>query len=144
MFINHMVHQHFPGSSVYKLKRSNNHLGIEKINCIKDNHRHQLILVIEGDQLTSSEVYAFLKGNNLFLEAPIGLDFYTKPVRTHLIGEENLDEFMDDNLDIGFSEINLDPNYHYTVLSSKALNPGLFKVILNYRPIQANSNDLIN
>ena len=110
-------------------KRNNNNLGIRKIDRIYDKYRDQLILMVNTREMLGREVNAFLKGNDLIMEAPFQLD-YNKPYRRHLIGKDILYESEIDVSLIGFARIKLKPGYHYSVLSYQLINPTLIKIIL--------------
>ena len=144
MNIHNMVHHYFSRSSIFTMIPSNNHLGIDKIDCIKDNQRSRLVILITVNQPVGNEIYAFMKGQDLILEASIPPDFIERPVRTHLIGKEFMDEMMDGDLDIGFSEINLNPEFHFEVQSYQQMNPGFFKIVLSYSPVKSNRNKDLN
>ena len=120
-------------------KRTSNNLGIKKIDRVYDKYKDQLILMVNTREMLGREVNAFLKGNNLILEAPFQLD-YNKPYRKHLIGKDLLYESEIDVSLIGFSKIKLKPGYHYTVLSCQLINPTLVKIILYSRISFINSN----
>ena len=139
-----MVHQYLSRPSIFTMIPSNNHLGIGKIDYIKDKERNHLVLLITVNQPVGNEIYAFMKGQDLILEASIPPDFIERPVRTHLIGKESMDEMMYGDLDIGFSEINLNPGFHFEVQSYQQINPGFFKVVLSYSPLKNNKNKELN
>ena len=127
--------KHWQKPLVVKLKKAENQLGIEKIDALKDHLNRHLILLASGNQMDCSDVYAFVKGSRLILEATMPLYHGDLPFRTHLLGEEIFDDYTVDEPNIGFSEIILNPEFHYQVLSYAVLNPGLVKVVLNYRNI---------
>ena len=124
-------------------KRNNNNLGIRKIDRIYDKYRDQLILMVNTREMLGREVNAFLKGNDLIMEAPFQLD-YNKPYRRHLIGKDILYESEIDVSLIGFARIKLKPGYHYTVLSCQLINPNLVKIILHSRISFINPNEYKN
>ena len=144
MQINHIINWRFSESPTYRLSRSDNHLGIEKIDLFKDKQRKHLILIMECNQIVGKDVYALLKGNNLILEAPVSHGSYDKPIRTHLVDQNILTEVADGDVDIGFTEITMNPGFHYTISSCRVLNPGLVKIILGYRPVIKSRNHKLN
>ena len=91
-----------------------------------------MILMVSTRELLDREVSAFLKGNNLILEAPIQLDF-NRPYRTNFQNGKNPGDYDRDMSLIGFSEIALKPGYHYSVISCELSNPSLVKIILESR-----------
>lgn len=145
MLRNNLNHKHLQNPWTYRQKNKINQLGIEKVDFIKDKYKKHLILLLTGNQMVYSDIYAFLKGTKLILEAPIAFDSGEFPVRTHLVGEEAIHEYLEGDQDIGFSEIDLNSGFHYSVLSSTVLTPGFFKIVLTYRPLtQHNKSIQIN
>ena len=140
MNINHRIHQYFTGPSTYKIDRSKNHLGINRIDYIKDKYREHLILLVSFSQLVGPDIYVFMKRCNLCIEAPILPDFIETPVRIHLVGKEDVDECLNNGLDIGFSEVKLNSGFYYKVLDYEVINPGFMKIILSCRPVNNKKN----
>ena len=128
-----MHHYNFPEQPGKIEHKSENHLGIRKIDRIYDSHREQLILMVKSNPLLEKEIEAFVKGSKLILEASCPLD-YNKPVHTHLLDGERPDQYDNNVTIIGFSEIKLKPGYHYSLISCQLMKPGLIKVILKYTP----------
>ena len=112
-----------------QINRTRSNIGIRKIDRIYDKNKDQLILMVSTVEMLEREVNAFLKGNELILEASIQLN-YNKPYRMHLAGEDIQHDSAFDISLIGFSEIKLKPGYHYTVISCQLINPTLVKIIL--------------
>jgi hypothetical protein len=98
---------------------------------------------MESNLLYDREVNALLQGNNLIIEAPRSLE-YEKPFRTHLVDKESLSDYEKEILEIGFSEVCLNPGFRYAILSCRMINPGLLKVILSIHPGRKNSINSIN
>ncbi len=131
MHYNHLVH-HLFNELQYRIPKSNNHLGIQKIDLIRDQKKSQFILLMESPYTLIGEVQALMKGPNLILEAAFEPD-YGKPFRIHLAGREYNPYYEYDDSVIGFSEIKLNPGYNYRIVSSEIVNSGLIKIILRYR-----------
>ncbi len=102
-----------------------------------------MVIFLESSLFQDRGVYALIQGNNLIIEASRSLD-YTKPVRTHLIEEKTFTDSENDGLEIAFSEIQLSPGYRYSIISYQIINPGLLKVILDFRPGKNKMNHNIN
>ncbi len=137
MHYNHLVHHPF-NELQYRIPKSNNHLGIQRIDLITDRKRNQFILLMKSPYMLTGDIQALMKGPNLILEAAFEPD-YGKPFRIHVTGREYKPFYEYDDSLIGFSEIRLNPGYHYRIVSSEILNSGLIKVILKYRPYEKNS-----
>ncbi len=130
-------HQTFKTSSKqlnYQLAGTNHSLGIGRINFVWDQHRSQLILLLESDQIFNREVNPVVRGNSLILYSPL-LTFIERPFHTHLIERDIREEVEQGIPDNGFSEIKLKAGYHYTILSCTLTDPYMLKVILRYQPI---------
>ena len=112
---------------------SRNPLGIGNPNFIWDRNRNQLIILVQTSQMIGREINALLNGSRLILEAPM-VTSYDKPLRTHLLGRENMNEFEESLMEIGFSEIKLKNGYKYSLISCQVIDPNLIKVILGFRP----------
>jgi hypothetical protein len=123
--------------------KSHNDLEIGRIDYLKDTQRGQLVIFMESNLLYDREVNALLQGNNLIIEAPRSLE-YEKPFRTHLVDKESLSDYEKEILEIGFSEVCLNPGFRYAILSCRMINPGLLKVILSIHPGRKNSINSIN
>jgi len=123
--------------------KSRNNLAIDRIDYIKDSQRDRLVIFLESEYLIDREVNAIIQDNNLIIEAPRSLDF-DKPFKTHLMDKETLSETDRGLLDIGFSEVQLNRGYKYSVISCQMINPRLLKVILNFHPVRKNQKNFIN
>ncbi len=110
--------------------RNRNHLGINRLSFIRDKFKDQLMILAESEQMISKEVYVFLKGNILVIEAPLKVDL-EKPYRTHLIGGRSLDDFNREESSINFTEVRLSKKYHYNIKSFDLIKPGLLRILLN-------------
>jgi hypothetical protein len=135
-----MVNQYIPDPKLFRLIREHDQLGIEKIDFITDPHKNLLILLIKGNEMVYNEIYAFVKGSKLFLESSVPLYNNCTPVRIHLLGRETVDEVLEGDRYIGFSEINLRHNFHFKVLSYQVIKPGLFKIVLSYSKLNKNTH----
>jgi hypothetical protein len=124
----------------YKFSETENPLGIGKINYLWDLDRSQLVLIMESDQIFNKELNLMIKGSSLMIEAPI-IATYNKPLKMRLYDWEIQDDFETGALDIGFSEVQLKPGYHYSLISYQVLDPYLLKVILAYNSIDINGNN---
>ena len=120
--------------------KSHNDLEIGRIDYLKDTQRDQLVIFMESNLLYDREVNALLQGNNLIIEAPRSLE-YEKPFKTHLVDKESLSDYEKGVLEIGFSEVRLNPGFRYAILSCRMINPGLLKVILSIHPGRKNSRN---
>ena len=85
-------------------------MGIGNTNFIWDQKKKLLILIMETHQMVDRDIRAFLKENSLFLEAPL-LSSYSKPIRTHHMGQKSREEFEEGLTLIGISEIILKHGY---------------------------------
>jgi hypothetical protein len=140
MYMNQIIHQHSSEPLICNVLKSQNHLEIGRIDYINDKQRKQLILIMDSNQSLGREVNVILKGCNLILEATCEQD-YDMPFRTHLIERKVVVDYENEDPDIGFSEIKLNPGYNYNVLSSQVINPGSIKVVLQYRYLKKNKNN---
>ena len=130
---NNITSQYFRKPPIIKLTKTDNQLGIEKIDSIKDNHGRHLILLLSGHHMDWVDVYAFLKGNKLILEAPLPFYYENLPLNANHVGGGILEKYAYEDPNIGFSEIILKPGFHYSLLSYDVLNPGLIKIVLRYK-----------
>jgi hypothetical protein len=89
------------------------------------------------------EVNAFLQGLNLVIEAPRQLE-YEKPFRMHLIGADTLTDYEKGGNEIGFSEVQLNQGFSYSILSYRMVTPGLLKIILNFKQHKSKSEKNVN
>ena len=111
----------------------NNKLEINNMEWERDKQKHLLIVVVECNRIMNSkEVYAFLRGNVLILEAPILIGL-NRPLRAHLVDREIRNECEKGVTDIGFSEVRLDKHYDYSLISFKVIKPGSLKIVLHYQ-----------
>ena len=110
--------------------RGRNKLAIERIHHIVDRNRDLLILMIESQHILNNEIHVFLKDHILVIKTPLKLEI-EKPVRSHLVEKESLNEFEKDVKEIIFSEIRLNHKYSYGMITYSMVRPGLLKVILN-------------
>ena len=125
------------------LKNAKNDLQIERVEYFSNKQKDLLVLLLESNSPFEREVKAFIKGNNLIIEAPCSL-VYNKPFRTHLIEKEILSDYEKGNLDIGFSEVQLNQSFSYNILSWQSINPIMLKVILRIHPLKNNMRKTIN
>ena len=123
--------------------KTRNDLQIERIEFFSDKRRNLLVLLLENNLSLEPGVKAFIQGKNLIIEAPRTLD-YNKPFRTHLIERETLSDYEKGSLEIRFSEVQLNQNFSYSILSCMVVSSKLLKVILSFRPIKSNTNSTIN
>ena len=110
MFRNHYTYRSSSEQLRQHISNSSNSLGIGNTNFIWDQKKHQLVLIIETNQMVSRDINATLKGNRLILEAPL-ISSYNKPFRTHLIDKENSDEIEEGLMIIGFTEVRMKSGY---------------------------------
>ncbi len=111
----------------------NNKLEISNMEWERDIQKHLLIIVVECNRIMNSkEVYAFLQRNILIIEAPILIGL-NRPFRAHLVDREIRNECEKGVADIGFSEVRLDKQYDYSLISFRVIKPGLLKVVLHYQ-----------
>ena len=122
-----------------RIVKSHNQLEISRMDSITDKYRNNLILVLESDRFLGSDFNALLKESNLILEASLEPD-YGKPMRTHLVDREIIGDFDEADPTIGFTEIKLNPVYHYSVVSSQVMHPGLIKIVLRYKSTKGKNN----
>ena len=100
---------------------------------MNDSQRDRLVILLESDRPLDRDVNAFLKNDYLILEASRPVDF-GKPLRTHLIDQDFLSGRAPENIQIGFSELVLNHDFRYNVVSCQLINPMLIKVILDFKP----------
>lgn len=111
----------------------NNKLELSNMDWNRDIQKHLLIIVAECNRIMNSkEVYAFLRGNTLIIEAPILIGLF-RPLRAHLVDREIRNECEKGVADIGFSEVRLNKHYDYSLISFKVIKPGLLKIVLHYQ-----------
>lgn len=138
---NHLIKQKTNGntinSRVFKSKKSP---GIGKRNFIWDRPRHQLILIMESDQAFTQDIQALIENNMLILETPL-IQQVGKPMRTHKVGHDALDEFENGFPDTRLAEMKLKSGYQYSLISCQVINDSLLKVILRYRPTGSYMNN---
>jgi hypothetical protein len=113
--------------------RSQNELQINRIEYLNDSLRDRLVILLESELPLDPEVNAFLKNDHLILEASRSMS-YERPLRTHLITEDYLSGRVPERMEIGFSELVLNHDFKYNVVSCQLINPTLLKVILEFKP----------
>jgi hypothetical protein len=143
MNIQQSYHKGLFDSRLCQLIKSRNQLGIDRIDYIKDTERNRLVIFLESDLLFTREVNVFMNEKKLIIEAPVPVD-YEKPFKTHLIPRDELSGYDNEDLDIGFSEVQLDQGYTYDMFSSQMINPGLLKVILSYHSARNKNKQITN
>ena len=131
MYKNHLKYEPSSEQLSHQFSGSGNAIGIGNTNFIWDQKKKQLILIMETRQMVDKDIRAFLKGNSLFLEAPL-LSDYSKPIRTHHLGQKGREEFEDEFTLIGVSEIKLKHGYQYHLVSCQAIDAKMIKVILSF------------
>ncbi len=134
MYKNHQVYQTSTKQLFYQIPGSLHSQGIGKVNVVWDHQRKQVVLLVESDQMFSDEVKPLLNGNILILNAPIRSEA-ERPLRMHLLDRTSREE-----IESGFSEVNLKPGYNYSIADCTLITPNLLKVILQYR-INHNHNE---
>lgn len=137
MYKNHQTFKTSSRQLFYQLSGTDHTLGIGRINYVWDQHRTQLILLLESDQMFNQEVIPMLRDNRLILNS-LFLTFLERPFHTHLIDKDIRDEVEQGIPESGFSEIKLKAGYHYSIVSCTLTDPYMLKVILRYRPIDKN------
>ncbi|KPL16204.1 MAG: hypothetical protein AMS26_05470 [Bacteroides sp. SM23_62] len=143
MNIHPPYHQSHNDAEFCQVIKSRNDLQINRIDSIKDTQRGRLVIYLESDLLSGHEVNAFMQGMNLVIEAPRLLE-YEKPLRTRLIGDETLSDYEKGGDEIGFSEVQLNQGFSYSILSCQMITPGLLKIILNFKQHKKNLNKNVN
>ncbi|MFH0758887.1 MAG: hypothetical protein V2B15_16480 [Bacteroidota bacterium] len=139
MYRNHFASSLSSEKARHHFSTSGNTLGIRNTNFIWDRKRQQLVLIIETDQMISQDMNVLLKDDRIILEAPV-VTSINKPIRAHLVGQKNSDDYEEDLVVIGFSEVKLKPGYLYHLISRQAVNPKMLKVILGIKPWKKNNN----
>jgi len=135
-----MNHKMISGLQICSILKERNDLRINKIEYAKNRHKNLLILLVESEvMIYGNEVYAFLRENMLIIEAPLLIEV-EKPVRTHLIEKENLEEFEKEIAEIRFTEIKLDKKYKYNMISYSMIKPGLLKIVMHYKQVKSLRN----
>jgi hypothetical protein len=131
---NHLIKQNTNKKTINsRLFKSSKSGGIGKRNFIWDRPRHQLILIMESEHAFKQDIEALIEDNRLILEVPL-IEQVGKPIRTHKVGHDTLDEFENGLPDIRFAEMKLKSGYQYSLISCQVINDSLLKVILRYRP----------
>ncbi len=118
--------------------KSRNDLKLDSIEYIEDYPRKQLVIFLECDPQLTTEVKAFIQENSLIIEGLRQLDS-RKPFRTHLIKRETLSDYEKGRVEIGFSEVQLNSRFRYSMLSCQMIKGGLLKVILSFHGINKQS-----
>ena len=139
MYLQEIRNNRIPDLKKFYILRDRNHLGIDRLTFIRDKHRQLLIILAESDSFISRDVYVFLKGNILVVEAPLFIDLQ-RPYRTHLIEKENLDDFNIESSEVGFTEIKLFKKYDYNIMSYHMIKPGLLKIVLSCKIAGSDKN----
>ncbi len=130
MYQQEVNNNRIPDIGQYYILRNRNHLGINRLCFIRDKLKDQLMILAESEQVISKEVYVFLKGNILVIEAPLKVDL-ERPYRTHLIGKKSLDEFNREDASINFTEVRLSKKYYYNIKSYDIIKSGLLRILLS-------------
>ena len=105
---------------------------INNATFIWDHERKHLILMLKTNREIGSGINVTIHEDKLILETLLESSC-NRPLRTHLLGKENREEFEEGLFETRFSEIQLNPGYEFEVVSSRVLEPSLVKVILEFR-----------
>lgn len=140
MYKNHFKYEPSSEQLSHQFSGSGNTLGIGNTNFTWDQKKGQLILIMETHQAVDKDIRAFLKGSSLFLEAPL-FSYYSKPIRTHHMGQKGREEFEDEFTLTGVSEIKLKHGYQYHLVSCQAIDWKIIKVILGFTSWGKNRNN---
>jgi len=143
MYIHPSYHRNIFESKLCQVIKSRNDLEIERIDYLKDTQKGQLVIFLESNLLFDPEINASMQGNNLIIEAYRSMN-YQKPFKTHLIDEKTLLEQENGGLEIGFTEVQLNKDFRYTILSCQMINPGMLKVILSFHLQKSKLKSTIN
>ena len=122
-------------SKFCRLIKSRNDLQINRIGYVKNLQRGRIVISLESDFILNPEVNAFIHGNTLVIESLRTLDI-EKPFKTHFIDNELRSNYDKDIFNIGFSEVQLNRDFRYSVLSYQKINPGQLKVVLSFHPLK--------
>ena len=114
--------------------KSQKELKIRRIEYIKDQHKNQMVILLECDIHLSSNIDAYIQRNYLVIEVHRSFD-YIKPFRSNLINRESFNEYGEGGDDLGFSEVHLNHGFKYHLLSCQMIKANLIKVILSYQRI---------
>ena len=140
MYWKEFMHQKNSHNTFPPHKKSINNLGIFKVDRKFNVNTNQLILLVQTSKNLDKEVDAFLEGNKLVLGSSLQMEF-NQPYRAHLVDKDLYNDELDVSI-IGFSEIDLKPQYHYTLDSCQLINPNLVKIILTSKKFFITSNHL--
>ncbi|KPK85604.1 MAG: hypothetical protein AMS27_06800 [Bacteroides sp. SM23_62_1] len=135
MYLENLNHKIISGMKFCYVIKGRNHLKINELNYIRNRQKKTLVILAESEQVQDNkEVYVFLNGNILIIEAPMNVPL-DRPIRTQLLEREVIEKFELDSSEIGFTEIRLNKNFRYDLVSFRMIKPGLIKIILDYNTI---------
>lgn len=130
MHLQNRISQNIPGQQFLGKDRERNYFELDNVEFIKDKRNDFLVVLVESEVLAGNEIYVFITGNTLSIEAPRAIQV-DLPFRTHLMGREDLNSFESGAADIVFSEIKLPKKSAYRIFSYDLIKPGMLKIVLN-------------
>lgn len=132
MYSNHIMYQ--PYSSRLRLLSQENgdELKIKSTQSVWHPEMHELILFLDLSKDPGSNISGHLNGNRLLLETAPGVS-YNKPLRTHLVGPEFMDEIEEGFIPVSFLELKLKDGYRYNLKSCQICGTNRIKVILGFK-----------
>jgi hypothetical protein len=132
------IQTHYNGnrvdSNVCRVIKSRNELQLNSIEYQNGQNRDQRVLILESHLPLEQDVNVFIKGDTLIIEASRSVEF-DKPFRSHLLEKDRLSEIEMGGLEIGFSELKLNHDFKYHIVSYQVMNPRLIKVVLSIQKI---------
>ena len=123
-----------PNSSRLRLpsQETGKELKIKNAQSVWHPEMHQVILFLDLSKDPGSNISGHLNGNKLLLEAAPGVS-YNKPLRTHLVGQEFMDEIEEGFIPVSFLELKLRDGYRYYLKSCQICGTNRIKVILGFK-----------
>jgi len=134
MYIKPSYYRNIFDSHFRHARKSRNNLNIGRVEYIRNYQREQLVILIECDLRLNTEVNAFIQEDKLIIESFHSTE-YSKPFKTHLIQKETLADFEKGEAEVEFSEVHLNHDFKYSMLSCQMIKDGLIKVILSFQRI---------
>ena len=108
---------------------------IKRIEYLNGKYNDQWILLLESDLPLDQDVNAFIEEDTLIIEASHSVE-YEKPFRSHLLESDRLSENERGGLEIMFSELKLNHDFKYNIVSYQVINSRLIKIILSFQPVK--------
>jgi hypothetical protein len=113
-----------------------NDLRIDYVEYFKDPVNRRLIVLMESQSGFTGDINLRINDSKLVIESMRDLELSLRPLRTHLLQRDALEELDWNGLEIDCSEVALMKSYSFELVSFQVISPDLLKVILTFEKQQ--------